>query len=484
MSIRLPFQFLKEDGETSKLKKALTIIEEKRNDKKFGKNGKKFGNASPKSVQMYQIDEERKWIYLPFKFTLSYFSQEKYKERYGKYLERRKYPRLFPDEEGGKKGMFIGELRDYQREVYEKAIKYLKHERTVTLALYPSFGKTFMGALLAWKYNYWTLILVHRETIADAWVATFHEWTKIPKEQIILVNDKAIRVPKRGPPEKRIAPIMKGRVFICMYRRAMKIPKNIRKKIGFLVIDEAHAFCTSDKVESLFSVRPDKILIETATPERSDGMEVCMHTIGGIHSIRVTNKKPFKFYFIQTGLDFELDQNKVWTDLLEQQMLSEERNEIIFRILKKHAHIKQMLIASRKEHCKMIKEEIEKEGHDCTELYGTIKKCETKQFLVGTSSKMGTGFDEKNACKNFKGAASQLVWLLHSFAEIEPWVQTVGRGMRHQKPKFIMLVDNTSITKRHIKESRKWVEKFNGEVVNVPFKKIDELIIPDESNPL
>ena len=323
-------------------------------------------------------------------------------------------------------------------------------------------------------------ILVHRETIADAWEATFHEWTNIPREKIIMVSDKMNKIPKKGPINERVAPIEKGRIFICMYKRVMKIPEKIRKKIGFLIIDEAHTFCTADKVESLLSVRPNKILIETATPERPNGMEVCMHTIGGTHCIEVTNEKPFKFYFIQTRIDFELDKNKVWTDLLQQQMESEERNDIIFRILKRHSHIKQMIIASRKNHCKMIKEEIEKEGHECAELYGTIKKCDNKQFLVGTSSKMGTGFDEKNACKNFKGSASQLVWLLHSFAEKEPWIQTVGRGMRHSKPKFIMLVDNTSITKRHIRECKKWVKKYNGEVVDVPFDKIDEFVIPDE----
>ena len=476
MSIRLPFEFLKEDGETKKLNKLLTVTEEKRNSKKFGKGNKKFGgNAAPKTVQMFKLDEDKKWIYLPFRFVRSYFSDEKYQERYGQYLKRREYPKLFPD---GKEGMFKGSLRPYQVPVYEEAVKYIKKERTVTLALYPSFGKTFMGALLTWKYNYWTLILVHRETIADAWVATFHEWTNIPKEQIIMVNDKAVRVPKKGSGK---SPIENGRVFICMYKRAMKIPKKIRKKIGFLIIDEAHTFCTADKVESLLCVRPDKILIETATPDRSDGMETCMHLLGGSHCIEVTNEKPFKFYFIQTGIDFNPDPNKVWTDLLKLQMESDERNDIIYRIAKRHAHIKQMFIASRKEHCKMIKKELESEGHECAELYGTIKKCDTKQFLVGTSSKMGTGFDEKNACKNFKGAASQLVWLLHSFAEIEPWIQTVGRGMRHPKPKFIMLVDNTSITKRHIRESKKWVERFNGEVVNISVKKIDEFVIPDES---
>ena len=140
MSIRIPFELLKEDGETKILKKALTITEENRNDKKFSKGPKRYGNASPKTVQMYQLDEKKKWIYLPFKFTRSYFSQ---KERYSKYLKRREYPKLFLPEEGGKKGMFKGELRSYQVPVFKEASEMIKRERTATLALYPSFGKTF-----------------------------------------------------------------------------------------------------------------------------------------------------------------------------------------------------------------------------------------------------------------------------------------------------------------------------------------------------
>ena len=47
-----------------------------------------------------------------------------------------------------------------------------------------------------------------------------------------------------------------------------EIPQNIRDQVGFLIIDEAHKYCTSSSIPCLLAFHPKYILVISDTLER------------------------------------------------------------------------------------------------------------------------------------------------------------------------------------------------------------------------
>jgi superfamily II DNA or RNA helicase len=163
---------------------------------------------------------------------------------------------------------FTGTLRENQVTVEQESWDQLEKYGTSTLGLYPGFGKTILGAKLASRAKLMTVVLVHREILTTQWKKTFEDFTNA---SVWIVGEKT-------PP-----PICD--VIICMDTRWDKIPKQMRDSIGFLIIDEAHAFCTPTHVGCLLAFHPKYIVIESATLEREDGMDSMIYAIAGEHGV-------------------------------------------------------------------------------------------------------------------------------------------------------------------------------------------------------
>ena len=474
MSIAIPLEEIRDAGENLKLKKLLTLVGESK-EQKFYKNSMFNQYQKKVIVNMYYVEDEI--LHIPYTFARNYFlNNPKRKEsdriKWEKYFEPKEYPPLFPK---GKEGRFKGVLRDYQVEPYKEAKKYIKKFKTVTLEFYPSFGKTFFGSVFSWYLNAYTVILVHRETIADAWVKTYRAFLDVKEDQIVMV-DKNICKKKRG---QKKSGAERGKIFICMEQRWKYIPEEVRKKIKLVVIDEAHTFCAPSKVKPLLFLEPEYVIALTATTERvDDGLETMIELICGDHSVIKDNDKPFKFYVINTGLKFELDGDKnKFGELLEKQTKSKERNKIIFDLIKRHSHFKTMFVGKRKEHCTMMMNTLPEMGLECSALFGSIKKCESKNILVGTDSKMGTGFDEANACLNYDGDPSELLIVGHSYKKRSTFIQVIGRSWRAKNPKVVVFTDNNRIVQNHIRNMKIWAEEVMGQVIVIKAKDIEKLKI-------
>lgn len=435
-----------DDKESLKLSKMLTIVpvENKVNYQQ------KYQAPSCKPVRM--IYHENGIIYLPYRFACSYYNT------FFNINEKRHLPIH------EKKKEFSGKLLVRQKEPFRRAINYLREYRTVTIALYPGFGKTFMGVMLSWHINKITCVLVHRENIGDQWIKSFKKYMKITDDDIWFVGGKG-----KKPTNPKI--------MVCMDGRTDKIDKTLKDSVGTLIIDEAHCFCTPGKVKSLLCFTPAYIIAETATPTKDNGMHGMIQTICGIHYIKEVSTKPYNFYIIQTNLEFKLEGGgNVFGDLLNQQTESEEFNKIIINILKANQNKKTIIVTSRTNHCKELKRLIELEGMESSELYGTKKKYKPKNILIGTGSKMGTGFDEANFCDKdeFDGRASDLLIICQTYASFTPFEQVRGRGMRADEPTVVMFNNKNGITKSHFTKIRKWVRETKGNIIELNVDKIKD----------
>jgi len=386
------FDLKKLDQKTSlKIDKLLTFIP-KNTLQKF----QKFSNYTPSEdpIKMYYTTSGV--TRLPYFFSCAFFKK--------KFHTNKDYQNIYEKPNG----KFTGKLLDRQKEPFKEAIQYLKKHNTVTIALYPGFGKTFMGVMLSWYLNKLTCVLVHRDNVGKQWVKSFKSYfSELKDEEIWFVDNKVKE---------------KSKILVCMDGRTDKIPQEMKDRIGTLIIDEAHCFCSPSKVKPLLSFSPKYIIAETATPKKDNGMEKVIQSICGTHYIQKISNKPYHFFIIQTNLKYEMEGSKnPFQELTTHQTTSKERNEIILNILKSNQQYKTIVAGNRKEHCKLLHSSLEEMGLESSELYGTIKNYKTRNILLGTGSKMGVGFDEANFCDDYDGRPSDILIMLYTFASWAPF---------------------------------------------------------------
>ena len=94
--------------------------------------------ASQEPVKCYYTVNKK--VHLPYRFACTLLN---------KFFNMEKFPPISKD----KSLEFKGKLLARQEEPYAEAIEHLKRYNTTTIALYPGFGKTFLGCMLTPRLN-------------------------------------------------------------------------------------------------------------------------------------------------------------------------------------------------------------------------------------------------------------------------------------------------------------------------------------------
>jgi hypothetical protein len=360
---------------------------------------------------------------------------------------------------------FTGKLRDYQIDVEEEAWKQMETYRSTTLSLYPGFGKTILGAKLASRTQLLTVILVTNTILLGQWKKTFEDNT----------NAKVWIVGENHPPEK-------CNVIICMDTRYKQISSEIRNMVGILIIDEAHLFCTPTRVGALLAFHPKYVIIESASLERDDELESMIYAIAGTHNILRLSEKPFTVYKVITNIKPERKKNKIGgVDFLKLQqatLFDERRIEIILNMIKINLNFKILILTSLVDHALLLHNKLDALKISCDYLCGSKKGYSDSNVLIGTMSKIGTGFDPATSCPNYKGSPFDLLFLVSSIKKESMLVQNVGRCFRADFPTVMHFVDDDDIYKNHWYRAKKWYTKRNGTVIEYKCPdqpKIEEL---------
>lgn len=366
---------------------------------------------------------------------------------------------------------FKGDLLEKQRSVVSETINFLNTKGGCILNVPPGFGKTVIGAYATVEKKLLTVILMHRDTLVGQWRKTFEDHTNA-KIWVVGENDHLNWSDKNLPD-----------VIICMDQRVRNIPIEIRKKVGLMIIDEAHCFCTKGKVESILGFQPKYILAETATLIRSDKLHQMIYLICGMSVVNRKIEKEFKVFKVNTKINhpYEKDfRGKIkWNTVVDSMINNEKRNSIISNIVSENKESKILILTASCKHVKILTKLIINLGEKVDTLYGKKKTYNDSRVLIGTISKIGTGFDEKNACKDFSGIRIDLVILATSIKSLSLLEQNVGRGFRSDLPKIYDIVDNNpSILKNHFYNRKKWYDSNGGtiEYVGCESEKLNDLI--------
>ncbi|AYV86156.1 MAG: VV A18-like helicase [Solumvirus sp.] len=346
---------------------------------------------------------------------------------------------------------FKVKLFDYQVEPYKEASQQVKTFGTTTLRLYPGFGKTALGAKLAADLGFLTLVTYHQTTIEEIWKNTFSKFT----------NAKVWVVGMKNPPKDY-------NVILCMNTRLTGVLEEVRNKVGTFIIDEAHRLCTASNVEPLLSVHPLYIIAETATLERTDKMESMMFAMCGTHAVNRSNEKKFNVTKLITDIEPKCEtdnQGKLkWSSVIKSLALNQDRNSIIINLVLSNLKHKILILCRVKEHVTVLLDLLKKQDIKSDFMMGTKKKYEDSHVLLGTISKIGTGFDEAAFCSSYNGVRIDLLILVTSIKEKSLLEQNVGRVLRSSVPYVIHLFDNHPSLTRHWSSCRKWYEDNMGTI--------------------
>lgn len=442
MSIKVELSKLSKT-EAKQIQKDLNIVKE---SSFYLKKKQRFGGGGSETiVKFYSVSDDAKHVFLPF--------------TYGRALTKD-----FPNDDleyAEAKLTFKGNLRKNQEEVIDEALEHLNKTRTVLLALCTGFGKTVLGAYLSVTIGLRVCVLYHRSNLGVQWEKTFRDNT-----------DGSIWTVGEGAYENQ-------NIILCMGTRVHKIPEEIVSTIGTLIVDEAHCFCTPTAPSIFLKFTPKYIILETATPDRKDGMDQIIYDlIDGESVVHRISEKPFTVFKLMTEIELTIKRDQDgsinWPDLIDKYTKDKERNNILLTITRRFKEKKILFLTERNDHVLALSELMKPEI--VATMSGTQTNYNDARILIGNISKLGTGFDQEAACLDFGGVRIDLVVLCVSIKSLSRLEQCVGRGLRSEYPTIIHLVDGIDlIRKSHWRECSKWYKSRKATVYEV---SCDDLFIP------
>jgi superfamily II DNA or RNA helicase len=337
---------------------------------------------------------------------------------------------------------FDGELRNEQQIVKIEATNALNKHGSVILSMYCGFGKTITSINLACSIRMKTLIIVNKVVLMQQWLTSINQFASGSSVQKILPKTK----------------IKDCDFYIINAINVSKIPPEHLRDIGTVIVDEAHLIMAETISKSLHGVQPRYLIGLTATPYRPDGLDSLLgFYFGDVKIIRELYRE-HTVYKVETGFEpiVELtQQGKVnWNSVLDSQSKDPERNELIIRIIREHPERNFLVLVKRVEQGHLIEKILNEYGENVTSLLGSNQTYDsTSRILIGTCSKVGTGFDHP-----------KLDTLLLAADVQEYFIQYLGRCMRtlDTKPVIFDLVDNYSLLTKHYTVRKKIYEKHGG----------------------
>ena len=348
---------------------------------------------------------------------------------------------------------FRGKLRDHQVPVVERAMRYLKDYCSTTLGLYTGFGKTVTAAYLSCHLKKRICILYPATALGPQWEKVFKDNTNCSTWLVGESKEKTSKPTSSYIPD----------VIICLDERWQKIPEYLRDMVGTLVVDEAHMFCTETAVPCILAFRPQYLIQCTATPTREDELHLMLWSLGGMHIIYTIYDRPFVVMKINTGIrpsskmkgpDFH------WSEYEHSILMNKDRNRIIMSIVRGDiGEHKVAALSTRKDHVKELYDISTQAGIPCDFMMGTKKGYKDSNFLIGSFSKIGVGFDEANFCKDYGGTPIDTIMVVGTVRSVSRLEQGVGRAFRAESPRIYHFVDEGKVFESQWKDVVPWYKQ-------------------------
>lgn len=418
--------------------------------KRIESGNKQYGTIQSKIIYVFSVNEnvESRPCNIPFHYGLKLALKK------GIEIQRPNRKIL-----GNMHHEFKGSLREEQKNCRDQALTCLQSQKSVMLSCYTGFGKTVTAINMASKIKLKTFIVVPKKPLLGQWESEIKKF--VPDASVMVIEPNKIKnmsatLGVEDSPDFCI-------INACNIH---KVDKNLLKNYGLVIVDEAHLQMTEKLSENLLYLTPRYLLGITATPYREDGYNILFELFFGEEKVKYTLNKKHTVYKVKTG--FIPNEEKYlrtgpnyktkldWNSILDEQSKDEKRNELIIKIVRHFKDRVFLILVKRVEHGQYIKHHLEQLGEKVTSLLGKQQEFDKEaRILIGTNSKIGTGFDHP-----------KLNALLAAADMVSYYIQFIGRVMRRKdvEPIIFDLVDNHPTLKKHFEKRLKVYSKHGGEI--------------------
>jgi len=243
---------------------------------------------------------------------------------------------------------FVGKLRDetHQNIALSKAIE-AGHG---VLSLPCGFGKTTVALAIACKLGLRTMIVVHKEFLANQWRERIQQFC--PGASIGIVQQNKIEVHTD---------------FVIAMLQSLSMKEYTFEQfetIGTVFVDEAHHVCAEVFSRSLFKVCPRHAFGLSATPDRKDGLTKVLHWFMGPTFFAVERENQQQVCVFPVMFDCpEFRQPPPTTrfgklclpELINMLTVNESRNKVLLGLITKASKGRHLLVLSdRRAHCEWL----------------------------------------------------------------------------------------------------------------------------------
>lgn len=324
---------------------------------------------------------------------------------------------------------FHGKLKKAQMEA---ADAILTHKFCV-IQLPTGAGKTVLALVCISGRKQPALVIVHTKELLYQWKNAAKKFLELEDDDIGLLGDGHKKVGKK--------------LTIAIINTLKKMVSEVKKEIGFLVVDECHKVPATTFYETVSQFDCRYMLGITATPERTDRLTELIHLfLGSLVYKKAAKEAQNEGLVIQPSIrlrqtNFDYPCSDDYQQMIAALTQNEERNKIIVNDIEDAVGngTKPILVVSdRKSHCDKLTGLIRERDNFRVELLtGSVAAGKRKKIvqelnagnvdvLVATTSLIGEGFD----CKSLSA-----LFLTTPISSKPKLKQVMGRVLRKEKGK-------------------------------------------------
>ena len=334
-----------------------------------------------------------------------------------------------------------------QKTVLTQVIQKLKNDHFAFLALRTGFGKTYLGLRLIVELKVKAVILCHSSTLHKQWQDEAKKYC--PDLNFQVVGTKKINE--------------NADVYIMGIQKSTHYDKDVFRRVGLVIVDEAHLTYTQTFTDALLQFNPKYLIGLSATPDRQDGMHTLLHPFFGPKKDFIVRRQTKKMTVIKYKTAFKpevtYDWNGVvnWNTLVNSLAYNEERHMLVIKIVKdiydnKENSDKKILILCKRVDTVLSLTKLFNSNKVTTDYVTASKKKfdNDAKILIGTVGKLSVGFD-----------SDRHILILES--DQKDVRQSEGR-IRADDSLIIDIVDDHGILESHWKERAKWYLQRGAEI--------------------
>jgi superfamily II DNA or RNA helicase len=127
-------------------------------------------------------------------------------------------------------------------------------------------------------------------------------------------------------------------------------------------------------------------------------------------------------------------------------------------------------LTKTKDHVNNLEKMFKENGINCSTYFGSKKKFSDERVLIGSLSKISTGFDYSSVARDFDGVMSDTLILAATIKKETLLRQTLGRvNGRSENPSIIYLIDRNVSQARHFNGTKEMILKAKGEIIELQY---------------